>query len=73
MLQDVRHSMHSVEDAAFVPTMFKTKETASTVTWSGALEISDHMKISVKVRTRAAAPAWTASNPAAFCSSPVQF
>ena len=52
VLQDVRHSMHSVTDVAAVPTMFKTKETAATVTWSGALEIGDQMKISVKVRCR---------------------
>lgn len=52
VLQDVRHTQQNVTDAAAIPTMFKTKETAATVTWSGAFEIGDQMKISVKVLVR---------------------
>lgn len=52
VLQDVRHTQQNVTDAAAIPTMFKTKETTATVTWSGAFEIGDQMKISVKVCIR---------------------
>lgn len=58
LLQQVRHSVHRVTDSAEAAAMLKTKEVGSTATFTGALEIGDHMKISVKVPTSTPGHMW---------------